>query len=441
MSSPIRQNRIISLLVIAICLTLLWLNHRVNSRIDVSANSRHSLASTTIDTLGILPEELNVIAIIGPDQRQREAITELIDRCRAFKPDIALEFINPQTNPDRVRQLVAAPGGELILQHNGRERRLNNLSERSFTQALHQLSRTSDRTLAFITGHQERSPDAQTNNDYAYLNAGLQRSGLSSMVLSLVSVPRIPDNIDVTVLAAPLTPLFPGEVASVLDYVNRGGNLLWLIEGSSLAGLKALALELGVEVMPGTVIDASSQAYGADSPTFAIIDSYPAHPVNEGLTSPVLLPQARALAITPLAGQSLLPLLITGENSWTETGSVEGAVKFDKDSDEQKGPLTLAVGIEREINGRTQRIAIVGDADLFASTWIGNGANQDYGERLINWLAADDQLITFDTVKPRDSMVELTKQQILILGAGFLLVLPMLLLIISFYRWYRQKHG
>lgn len=439
--SPLWQNRIIAILAVAICAAALWLNQRVNHQIDVTANARNSLSQTTIDTLSSLKGPLTLTVVIGPQRSVHDAITRLVEQCREVKGDILLNFINPEVEPDKARAMDAALEGELILQYKDREKRLQNLTERSFTQALHELSRDQRRRLGFISGHDERNPELQTNEDFFYLAQQLEQSGLEPLRLSLVTVPRIPDNIDTLVIAAPRLRYFPGEVASVLDYIGRGGNLLWLIEGGNLAGLQALALELGIALHAGTVIDLSSQAYGADSPAFTIIDRFPTHPVNSGLDNAVLLPVSAALNLTPLAGQITLPLLQTSEQSWTETGTLEGAIKFDDQTGEQQGPLTLAASIEREKNGRNQRIVVIADADLFASTWIGNGANRTYADRVFNWLAGDDELIEFDTVAAHDQLQQLSTRQILILGGGFLVALPLLLLLIALLRWYQGRHA
>jgi len=433
-------------LLTGIACALLWISHRHDSSVDVSAEARHTLTATSVATARAITEPVSILAVLGPNTQQREAIRILVDRYREIKSDISLEFINPETNPAKARELEVDSGGELILQLADREARLQSVSERTFTQALHKLSRKSDRSIAFVTGHGERDINKQTNTDYAYVAASLARQGLDAQPLSLVSVPRIPDNIDTLVIAAPVQKFFPGEVASVLDYLSRGGNLLWQIEGGEFAGLKALALELGIDLLDGVVIDASSQAYGADSPTFAVIDSYSQHPINAGLNSPVLLPESRALNLTPLAGQVMTPLLQTGADSWTETGPIEGAVKFDPGTTEQQGPLVLAATIERQrtasIDGdNTQRIAIFGDADIFASTWIGNGANREYAERLFNWLAAGESQIEFTTPQPQDRLERLNQRQTLIIGAGFLLILPSIFLLLGLWLWHRHKRS
>ena len=440
--TPIRQDQLLAGLCALLALTLLWLNHRHVLDLDLTANARHSLTKLSITkVMALQGAPLEVLAVIGPNQTQRDAVETLIDRYRQYKADITLSFVNPEIEPDRARELDAAPGGELFLRFSGREARLQNVSERTLTQAMHRLSAGGQRDVGFVTGHGERNIHRQTNDDYAYVAQTLQNGGFRAMPISLVSVPRVPDNIEVLVIAAPQQPFFPGEVAAVLDYVSRGGNLLWLIDSADYAGLRALALELGIDLIDGQVIDTNSQAWGAESPTFAVIDQYPQHPINDGLQLPVLLPQARALSITPLAGQNVAPLLLTGSNSWTELGPVSGAVSFDESTGETRGPLVLAAAVERQRSKGTQRVVVVGDADLFASTWIGNGANREYISRINGWLAGADEDLVFTTPRAADSEVHLTRRQTLVIGVGFLIVLPVLFLLVAVYFWQMQQRG
>ena len=433
------RHHLITVLLLMIALSLLWLNHQHTQRIDISANARHSLNAGSIDTVSAMDRPLEIIAVVGPMRSTRDSIESLISDYRAYKPDISLTFVNPETDPAAARALSTRAGGEIIVRYGNREARLDRLSERALTGALHEVSRSNQRTAAFITGHGERAPDRETNDDFLYLATQLKQSGITPITLSLVSVPRIPDNIDVLIIAAPQTPYFPGEIASIMEYVDRGGNLLWLIDDNTTAGLDLLALNTGIDPLSGTVIDVSSQAFGADSPTVVVLDSLPANPINSALNAPLVLSQTNALNITPLAGQTVLPLLLTGADSWTESGPINGEITFDDNGVEQRGPLTLGVTLERPLAQRTQRMAILGDADLFASTWIGNGANRDFGNRLLNWLTADDALLDFAIDQPADQLQALSKRQILVLGVGTLTVLPLLFLLIAGWLWRRGR--
>jgi len=420
------QYTLLYALIVGIALALIWITSRTNTNIDLTANKRHALSKQTVAAVQALQGPVSLTAIVGPNAAQRNTLTELVARYQSHNPLINLSFVNPETDPERARQLNAASGGELIVNGMGREQRLQSVSERSLT-----------------GGHEERSAIDTGASNWTILGSRLRSIGLNSEALSLVTHPRIGDDVDVLVIADPRRPYFPGEIAGLLEYINQGGSLLWLIETSlskqTGSGLAALGLELGIEPMPGIIIDTASQSANAGSASSVILTSFSQHPVTQGLTSPILLPQAKALIVTALAGQTLLPLLQTPEASWTETGALEGAVQFDQDSEEQNGPLVVGVTIEREIKGRQQRIAVIGDADFASDRFIGNGANLGFAESLMLWLSGESDALSFVTMPAPDASLTLSRQQIMIISISLLFVLPLLLLIIAGITTWRRR--
>ena len=456
-----RLHIALSILVLLIVLVIGWFSQRFATSIDVTANHRHSLAPATTALLRSLDEPVELVAVLAADPQTRRGVQTLVARFQEFKPDLSLRFINPETDPAQARELDAAPGGELILRTAQREQRLQNLSERTLTDSLAQLTREQDRDVVFITGHGERSPVGASNDDWQIISARLANIGLVSREQSLVSEPYLDDSIDLLVIAAPLQPWFPGELASLNDFLQRGGNVLWLAETSSGdplgADLSLLSDNLGVDILPGTVIDTASQALAADSPDFVLLDRFPVHPVTSTLASPILLPQARALSVTPLAGQTMEPLLQTPESSWTETGALSDAttdvtanttagtaagpmIEFDENTDEVSGPLLLGVTIERTLAEGTQRFAVIGDADFAASQFVGNGGNQSFTESLMLWLTGDADALSFVTQRAPDSELALSSRSIITLSALYLVVIPILLLLVAaLVRWQRRR--
>lgn len=435
----------LSVLIIALVIIVGWFSQRFTTAIDITANNRHSLAQSTQQVLRSIDTPVELIAVLGPNPQQRNAVESLITRFKEIKPDIALRFINPETDPAQAQELEAAPGGELILRAGEREQRLQTLSERNLTDSLQQLGREGSRSIVFIQGHEERSTTLETNNGWLLMAERLSNIGLIVSEQSLVSEPYISEDVDLLVIAAPEHPYFPGELASINDYMQRGGNVLWLSEGvrnsAAQESLSLLSDSFGVDILPGVVIDTASQALKADTPDFVLLDRFPEHPVNRNLASPVLLPQASALAVTPLAGQDILPLLQTPQSSWTETGELSGEIQFDENSDEVAGPLLLGVTIERTLASGTQRFAVIGDADFASSQFIGNGANQNFMESLALWLTGDAEELGFITQRAPDSELNLSTRSIIVLSAMYLAVLPLLLLLMAGIVWWRRRRS
>ena len=443
MRRSIKQHLLIGILCLGIVFALGWFSERFQHQFDVTANQRNTLTPSSVASVQALPGPTEIIAVMGPNATARNAVTSLVQRYQAHTPDLSLSFINPDTNPAEARGLNAAPGGELIIRNGTNERRLQAVSERALTGVFRQLSSEGNQTVAFITGHDERSPLLSTNADWGLVTNAMARIGVDIIEHSLVTDPRLPDSLDLVVIADPRRPYFPGEIASINEWLQRGGNLLWLQEtdthGATGAGLQRFADEFGIKSLPGRVIDAASQQLVQGSPTFVVLDRFIPHPTTRQLTNPVLLPESQAFEVTPLAGQDLAVLLQTPESSWTEMGALEGEVSFDENTDEVAGPLILGVSIERKINDRDQRVVIIGDADFGASAYLGNGGNLAMIESLFLWLGGNAAALEFVTTPALDAELQLTNAQIITLTLGFLVTLPVALLgVAGFAAWRRR---
>jgi len=443
MRRSIKQHVFIGALCLGIAIALGWFSERYSYQFDITANKRNTLTPSSIASVQALSEQIEIIAVMGPNVNARQAVTSLVQRYQTHAPNLSLSFINPDTNPAEARGLNAAPGGELIIRNGSNERRLQAVSERALTGVFRQLGSQGNQTVAFITGHDERSPLLSTNTDWGLVTDAMARIGVDIVEHSLVTDPRLPDTLDLVVIADPRRPYFPGEIASINEWLQRGGNLLWLQEtdthAATGAGLQRFADEFGIKSLPGRVIDAASQQLVQGSPTFVVLDRFIPHPITRLLTNPVLLPEAQAFSVTPLAGQELKVLLQTPEASWTELGELEGEVGFDDDSDEVAGPLILGVSVEREINGRDQRVIIIGDADFGTSTYLGNGANLAMIESVFLWLGGNAKALEFVTTPAVDADLQLTNKQIIALTACFLVVLPLVLLSVAGFTAWRRR--
>src|SRR6185295_10244211 len=177
-----------------------------------------------------------------------------------------------------------------------RHERLTHLSERAFSGALSRLLRPHARVIAFVAGHGERKPAGERNADLGRFAAALAEQGARALELDLAHAAQVPENVDLLVLASPDHPLAESEQALLTDYLDRGGALLWLAEPGGDAQAPALAKALGVNLLPGTLVDGAAQGLGIGDPSFLAPAEYPKHAVTDGFALTMLLPQVAALA-------------------------------------------------------------------------------------------------------------------------------------------------
>ena len=200
-----------------------------------------------------------------------------------------------------------------------RSEKIQTLSEQHLTNALLRLTRQEERWIVFLKGHGERPSSGETNHSLGAFSQELERKGVNVQAISLVES-EVPSNANLLVLASPRSALLPGEMEKLRSYIEGGGNLLWLSEPDSPPGLEPLAEQLGVNFLPGMVVDATTQMFGIKNPTFVVITGYPRHDISSEMTKVTVFPEAAALETTDSAAWKATPLLTTLEHSWTEIG-------------------------------------------------------------------------------------------------------------------------
>jgi len=439
------QGLVFGVLFTGSILLLGWLSTQYVYQADWTAGARNTVSAETRRLLGELRDPVSIIAFVRKDELLEKQIRDLVGSYQRFKDDITLEFVNPDTAPERVRELGIASGGELVLAYQGRSEHIQTLSEKQLTNALLRLSRQEARWIVFLTGHGERAPAGETNHGLGIFGQELERKGLHVQTLSLVES-DIPANTHLLVIASPRVDLLPGEVEKLLAYVEQGGNLLWLAEPEALHGLEPLAERLGINFLPGTVVDATTQMFGIDNPSFVVVTAYPNHAITAELNTVTVFPEAAALEINDAGNWAATPLLSTLERSWTELGALEGQIQFDVDSDERAGPLEIGVALTRGQQDETggpavagQRIVVIGDGDFLSNTYLGNAGNLGLGLNLVHWLSHDDSFIDIRVQSAPDTTLELGRISQAVIGLGFLIGLPLALLLSGIVIWLMRR--
>ncbi len=442
------QSYVFMVMFLATIGLLAWLSTRYVMQADWTAGNRNTLAEDSQQLLDTLDGPVTITAYATQDQNLRRHIQDLVGRYQRYYPDTRLQFVNPDAEPDRVRAERITVNGELVISYQGRSERVQQLAEQALSNALLRVARQGERWIVFITGHGERNPHGQANHDLGTFGKELERKGLTVQSLNLAQNPSVPNNTHVLVIASPQVDLLPGEIKLISDYVDNGGNLLWMAEPGSLHGLDSLAEDLGIEFLPGIVVDATTQLFGIQNPDFALVVEYPLHAITRELNVMTLFPRAAALELNDSQAWNGRPLLTTLARAWTETGELVDEISYNEGSEERAGPLDIGIVLFRnreQENGDDssepveQRIVVLGDGDFISNTYAGNGGNVELGLNIIHWLSHDDAFIAIRPKAAPDQILTLSNTAQIVIGIGFLFVLPLLLLFTGLIIWLRRR--
>ncbi len=447
------QNTLFSLLFLVIVGLLAWLTTRYTAQFDWTYGGRQSLSEASKTVLEQLKGPVTVTAYARENPMQRQKIREQIERYSRHKQDLTLDFINPDTQPDKVREIGITIDGELLVRYQGRDEKVSDPSENAMTNALQRLASGQERHIVFIQGHGERSPEGQANHDLSQFVAELERKGMLTSTVNLAVTSKLPEKISALVLAGPTTKLLPGELSLIQDYVRNGGNFWWLTDPGHQALTAPLAEQLGIQFLPGTVVDASTQLFGLNDPSFALVAEYPPHAVTSGFATVTIFPTAVAMEKQPGGDFEGEPVLSTLNRSWTETGPIEGKIQFDAGKGERAGPLDIGYALSRprprsaEARPATatkdkpgeQRILVIGDGDFLSNAYLGSGGNIDLGMNMVQWLGQNDAFINVPIKAAPDRKLELSPFAQGLIALGFLILLPLILIGSGTSIWFQRR--
>lgn len=406
---------------------LYQLTARFPAHWDVTQNALNSLEQGSVDALHQLEKPLKItVYATEQDAKQgdvRKLVSEFIALYQRYKFDITLSFVDPVKEPEATRKSGIQGNGEMVVEYGERREHLTTLNEQTLTSALLRLAHGKQQLLMYLSGHGERKLDGAANHDLGEFGKRLEQNGYHIAPLNLTIAQDVPDNTGVLVITQPQKKLFPGEITKLQRYIDRGGDVLWLLDAEPLRGLETIAEKIGLELTPGMVIDLAAQEMNAPT-DWALGTGYAPHPITQNFDLITVFPYARALGMEDNQEWQRNILVEGATDGWVSTSHNR---TFDEMSDVH-GPVNLALAMQRNVAEQEQRIVVVGSGAFLSNAYSGNGGNLDLGVNMMNWLAGEERLITLTPHSAKDGKLTLSKHQLTFLSVGLLIVLPLLLI-------------
>jgi hypothetical protein len=425
------QGLIFVLLFLAVIGALAWFSVRFSVEGDWTAGARASLSEPSRNLIGRFEEPVYVVAFLRENEEIRQRVRAIVDRYRRESDLVRLEFVNPDLEPERAREYGVRQEGEVYVRLGDRREKVDRFTEGGISQAMARALRAGEQFVVFTRGHGESNPFGEANHDLGYLGTQLDAHGLQVHRVH-PGQDGIPGNTSVLVIAAPRVTWMPGVAALVGDWVETGGNLLWLAEPGDLRGLENLALQLGVIVPDGQVRDVTGRRLGVDDPAMVLVMEYGDDPVSGRIDPVTLFPHTGTVETRAGEFWDMTPFLRTMPDAWLENRAGDPVAQ---------GPFHLGVQLTRKRPGDEgeQRIAVIANNHFLSNAFIANGANVELGLNLFNWLAEDDIQLDVRTRGAPDRELALSRTQYTVIGSFFLLVLPGLFLLAGGTIWWVRR--
>ncbi len=459
------KNRVFLLfMVVLLCIVFVEVNylaHIYDTRIDLTRFKQHTLSKQTLGLLKELkgPVKISVLYVGLPPKYLEDLLNEYK---RVTKGKVDFEIIDPLVQLGYAAQfgMVIKSGQKKAIIQSGQTKRDIDftdepLNEDEINNAVIRITRPA-RHACFLTGHGEYRLEDEEDGGLQTFRKLLLANNIIAQEFVLGMLGGIPDSCDVLVIAGAKSPLTDKEEEAIEQYLEKGGDALFLVENTLVStldkpltpeqqelnpSLNGILTRWGVKVANDIVVDLASHASGDEgSPATR---NYIAHPaITEGLDYTFYI-RPRSISVQPLPRKTIkvAPVVLTASDnaSWGETNRYLNA-KFDPGVD-REGPVPIAYVIYEPKTGQDlsdTRIAVFTDADFLTNNYIKSYSNAQMGLNVINWLTEADYKAFVDKNELKISQMDLTSGQKRNVIA-ILFIIPLVIALCGAMVWLKYK--
>ena len=429
-------------IVIAALILVNFLANRYSKAYDSTSNKRFSLSEQTGKIVRNLSKDVNATYVDKASGFKNAK--DLLDRYQSLSPKLHVKYIDPTTDPVTAQATGVRAPGTLAVESGSRRDEAKSITEEEITGALIRVIKEGERTVCFTKGM-----------SYAGVKELAERSNYKVRSFSLLEKAEVPKDCSVVVVGGPKRDYGEPEVAALKAYVETGGRALFALDPprKGLAGdvdenpllMKTLS-GWGVTPSDDLVLDFSGagRRYRM-GPEIPLVAAYESHAIVRDLAAKEMasvMPMSRPLDVKASEGKATAEKLFSSmERSFSKNmASIKGEISIDETKD-KKGPFALAAAGKYNTGQPNQdgRFVVFGSSSFAATRFLGMGANRDLVGNSLNWLAADEDLISIRPKDPEDRRIQLTNRQMGVVRYTTLILLPLLIALAGFSVWWQRR--
>jgi ABC-type uncharacterized transport system involved in gliding motility auxiliary subunit len=434
------------------------------ARADLTANQDFTLSDQTLKVLSELDvrgEQVTAYAFYSPYVQSgvsQQQIEDLLKEYEAHTGKLKYEFVDPVSQPAKATELgFDQRYGSVVLDNGKKRETAASATEADLTSAIVRLFQTKTLTVGYLTGHGERDPNGFDEQGYSSAKDQLTKENYKFSAVSLLTGTITVSDVNVLIIAAPQSALTERETKALVQYVDGGGRLLMLLDPQmSAEALKPMAdvlAKYGVTPVSGVVVDLQSN-YSPQEPTVLVVRSYGGTGITDDLARkqlPTLFPLALGLkpptsTVGSMIVTNMIQTSIGQDVSWLETDTQTAGAKYDAGTSDIPGPVTIGMQIApstttTDTTTPQTRIVVYADSDFPSNLAIQLDPNNlDLFSNSVSWLAGQNELVSIrakDPTAPRTMVLDSGQKSLLGIVAVF--ALPIIVLILGGYNWWRRR--
>jgi ABC-type uncharacterized transport system involved in gliding motility auxiliary subunit len=432
------------LIVVAVVGVLNFLANRYNKTYDTTSSKQFTLSDQTEKIAKNLKQDVSISYWDQPTQFQ--AAHDLLDRYKNLSPKIDVHYEDLEKNITQARAAGVTRRGAVLVQTAGRTQEAKSLSEEEVTGALVRALKTGDKLACFAEGAGEHTLEDADRTGYGQLKTLVEGNNYKTQSINLLQKPEIPKDCTMVILGGPSRDYLQPAVDALKAYVEGGGKAIVMLDPplkfakqniDENAALVGVLSTWGVTADKDLVLDTSGvgQLYGL-GPEIALVSTYGTHPIVGAMKRLATgFPIARSLEIKNGATTTVEKLFESTDDAFATSNLASAEIK--PSPSDKKGPFILGAAGTFSTGGG--RFVVVGSSSWVANTYLRLAGNRDLFLNMMNWLSADEDLISIRPKEPDDRRLTMTANQMRLAFYSSVLAIPLLILASGLSVWWKRR--
>ncbi len=443
------------LLVFTLLVAVNFIGARKYKTFDFSSAQVNTLSAQSKTLLANLGDDLKVLYFYkrGTEgvEENRRAFIDLIKKYQDQSDRVKLSFIEVNENPKMAEDYGVNKGSGLVfIDYKGRRSKIEKIDEQELTGALVKVTREKDKKVYYLVGHRER--DFEEAKDAMGLNAFkklLEGNRYVVSPLNLNQVATVPNDADLVVIAGPEQAFLDHEIKALKEYLQAGGSALIAAKATSETGLKSLLEPISVQLKKQFVVQVMDTPLGkAVNPQATPVSDFNSavaitKPFGRGEFVVMRLPNSIEHGTMP-AGVTFQDLLKTDKNSMAfpdvgfKGAGVPGPFLMGG-LVSGKYPGGITVTNDKDAKATDFNLVVIADVDFLSNQFLYKNLNRDLALNTVAYLVKEENIISITPKEVDVTQLQITETQFYLFIFGFIIPLPLLLVITSGVLWYRRR--
>jgi len=452
--------------VLAIAVVVNLIVGMTDLKLDLTPNKLYSITDTTRDILKNLDKDVVIYGLfddgkIGSAGEYKD-VTDLLAHYDKYDR-ITVKYVDPDKDPGIMKELDSEKlndvrQNDFVVKCGNKVKKLSyydlfnvrmdqysfstvvtgSIAEQSFTGAIKYVSSDVTPTVYFTEGHDENKVDEglQTLKQY------LEMNNYDIKTINLLAVEAVPEDAEILMFASPKSDLSEDEMVKLKDYLDNGGNAVFLFDpldnDPDLVNFDKILSEYNISLNYDRVKENDDSRHVPGNQ----YDIIPNVQTNSIISQEFVMIMPESRSVNELKNTkeyiTITPLLKTSDKAVGEM--------IDKTrGDDLNGPLDIAVAVEDKGGLAVSKILVFGNSSFITDAAIQRyGAYSQNGMYLflmsLNWMHDAQNDVVIAPKSYETPIMQITAQQSLLMGILVIGVLPLIVIVAGVVVYLRRRH-